>query len=138
MTDTHRVARAWNAILVIVAIMTAGSLIMLFVLTPKVINGASISNEIVRGNTIAACREEAHLAVDRAAINLRVAQSEQIAFIPDAVVGALSNDENIMRQGDSINQAVKTALVSYEEANKEYDRITQADEETILKECQID
>jgi len=138
MTDTHRVARAWNAILVIVAIMTAGSLIMLFVLTPKVINGASISNEIVRGIVFAACREEAHLAVDHAAINLRVAQSEQIAFIPDAVVGALSNNENIMRQGDSINQAVKTALASYEEANKEYDRITQADEETILKECQID
>ncbi len=150
-----RTDRALNGVLAVVAVLTAGSVIMLMVALPAIFSSSNNSDQVRRGNELTTCRadfvadvEDADGALSAAKARLLIADSDQLSLLPQGLAAALENPDEIgpiLDRSIGGQEAIEAAqvdvlaavesLFAANEARREANRRSREDPEGFLAEC---
>lgn len=133
--------RTINGVLAVVAVLTAGSVIMLVIALPAIFSSRNNSDAVRQGNELAACRSEYRADIDDANTALAVANSRLVTLLPEGIAAAMDDPAGLVPVLDAATSAraeVDVALVELRAATDRY-RVavseSRADPEGFLAEC---
>jgi len=150
-----RTDRALNGVLAVVAVLTAGSVIMLMVALPAIFSSSNNSDQVRRGNELTTCRadfvsnvDEADGQLSAAKARLLIADSDQLSLLPEGLAAALQDPDSvgpILAESIAGQEAIEAAqadvlekvdeLFAAVEARREANRRSRVEPEEFLAEC---
>ncbi len=121
----ERVDKVLNVILALVALITAGSVVMLFVAVPAILSTRDMS---MRASDLAQCRAEAWSSVESADTALDLAVAEMTAYLTTGTTQEIDDARETMR---AASDALTAATLRY------HDMITlsRTDPGAFLTQC---
>jgi hypothetical protein len=87
-----------NGILIFVAVLTAGSLIMLIIALPAIFSSRNNSDAVRRGNELAACRSEFNAEVASAQDAVEDARAERDNLVIYGLAATATGDDDALTQ----------------------------------------
>ena len=124
-----RTDRALNGMLLFIAVLTAGSVIMLFIAVPAIFSSKNNTNAVLQGNEMAACRSL--LAYD---VNSSKAELD-VLFGDGLRAAVLDQDDEVERLAADITDASQKLRAALE-AQRAGNELSRDDPEAFLAECQ--
>lgn len=141
MSHDTRAARLTAYItLVVVLLMGIGGLLV----TPAVYSARNNSDEVRRGNDLAACRSEARADIDDASTALEVANSKLVGLLPAGIAAAMSNPDSLdelLVEATAARDELDEALADLQDANARYRaavELSTDNPDLFLEQCQED
>lgn len=141
MSHDTRAARLTAYItLVVVLLMGVGGLLV----TPAVYSARNNTDEVKRGNQLAACRSEARADIDDASTALEVANSKLVGLLPAGIAAAMSSPDSLdelLAEATAARDDLDQALAELQEANARYRtavELSTDNPDLFLEQCQED
>lgn len=120
MSSQTRLAR-WTAYVTLALVVALG--LGGLILAPAVFSARNNTDEVRRGNELAACRSEMRADIDDATAALEVANSQLVGMLPEGLAAAMNNPEQLqalLEQATAARADVDQAVADLVAANARY------------------
>ena len=138
----ERTDKALNGMLLFIAVLTAGSLIMLFIAVPAIFSSRNNSDAVKQGNELATCRSEFNAAIQLAQDGVEDARAERDNLVLNGLAASATGDKAALAavadDKDDAIEAIRVARAIKTRAVEEYaDAVTMSrmQPEQFLAKC---
>lgn len=141
-TRSDRVDKGLNILLILTTVVTLLTLVLLVVTTPRIFSSANNSEEVRRGNEIAACRSQWRTRVDDAMSQVLAKKSELDILTNEGLQASVAKDNDALlattleapEKRDAVMTAVNNLTTAIDDYRAAVDKSID-DSDAFLTEC---